>query len=57
MQNFLANFYFCFAVALKGLVCTLAVEHQIWYTTRIDLPTDVAMQVVSLVLGGVLYPW
>ena len=40
--KFLANFYFCFAVALKGLVCTLAVEHQIRYTKRVDLPTDVA---------------
>jgi len=55
--NFLANFYFCFAVALKGLVCKLAVEHQIRYTKRVDLPTDVAVQVVSLVLGGVVYPW
>ena len=53
----MANFYFCFAVALKGLVCKLAVEHQIRYTKRIDIPTDVAVQVVSLVLGGVVYPW
>ena len=57
MQNFLANFYFCFAVALKGLVCKLPVEHQIRYTIRVDLPTDVAVQVVSLVLGGIVYPW
>ena len=56
-QVFLANFYFCFAVALKGLVSKLAVEHQIRYTKRVDLPTDVAVQVVSLVLGGVVYPW
>ena len=27
------------------------------YTKRADLPTDVAVQVVSLVLGGVVYPW
>ena len=47
---------FCFAVALKGLVCNLAVEHQIGYTKRVDLPIDVALQVVSLVLG-VVYPW
>ena len=47
----------CFAVALKGLVCKLAVEHQIRYTKRVDFPTDVAVQVVSLVLGGVVYPW
>ena len=43
-----------FAVALKGLVCKLAAEHQIRYTKRVDLPTDVAVQVVSLVLGGVV---
>ena len=53
---FLANFFFCFAVALKGLVRKLAVEHQIRYTKRVDLPTEVAVQ-VSLVLGGVVYPW
>ena len=53
----IANFCFSFAVALKGLVCKLAVEHQIRYTKRVDLPTDVAVQVVSLVLGGVVYPW
>ena len=53
----IANFYFCFAVALKGLVYKLAVEHQIRYTKRVDLPTDVAVQVVSLILGGVVYPW
>ena len=53
----LADFYFCFAVALKGLVCKLAVGHQIGYTKRFDFPTDVAVQVVSLVLGGVVYPW
>ena len=47
----------CFAVAFKGLVCKLAVEHQVRYTKRVDLPTDVAVQVVSLVLGGVVYPW
>ena len=46
-----------FAVALKGLVCKLAGEHQIRYTKRVDLPTDVAVQVVYLVLGGVVYPW
>ena len=56
-QNNLANFYFCFAVALKGLVCKLGVEHQIRYTKRVELPTDVAVQVVSLVLGGVVYQW
>ena len=55
--NFLANFYFCFAVALKGLACKLAVEYQIRHTKRVDLPTDVAVQVVSFVLGGVVYPW
>ena len=54
---YIANFYFCFAVALKGLVCKLAAEHQIRYTKRVDLPTDVAVQVVPLVLGGVVYPW
>ena len=43
-------------VALKGLVCKLAVEYQIRYTERVDLPVDVAVQVVSLVLGGVVYP-
>ena len=48
---------FCFAVALKGLVSKLAVEHQIRYTKRLNLLTDVAVQVVSLVLGGVVYPW
>ena len=54
----LANFYSCFAVALKGLMCKLAVEHQIRYTKRLNLTTDVAVQVVaSLVLGGVVYPW
>ena len=26
------------------------------YTNRVDLPTDVAVQVVSLVFGGVVYP-
>ena len=57
MQFFLANFYFCFAVALKGLVCKLAVEHRIPYTNRVDLPTDVAVQVMYLVFGGVVYPW
>ena len=56
-QHFLANSYFCFAVALNGLVCTLAVEHQIRYTKRVDLPADVAVLVASLVLGGVVYPW
>ena len=53
----LGNFYFCYAVALKGLVRKLAVEHQFRYTKRDDLPTGVAVQVVSLVLGGVVYPW
>ena len=51
------NFYFCFAVALKGLVCKLAAEHQIRHTKRVDLATDVAVQVVSLDLGGVVYSW
>ena len=54
---FLANFHFFFAVALKGLAFKLALEHHIRYTKRVDLPTDVAVQVVSLVLGGVVYPW
>ena len=53
---FLANFCFCFAVALKGLVCKIAVEHQIRYAKRVDLTTDVTVQVMSLVLGGVVYP-
>ena len=57
MQIFLAKFYFCFAVALKRLVCKLAIEHQIRHTKRVDLPTTVAVRVVSLVLGGVVYPW
>ena len=35
----------------------LAVEHQIRCTKRVDLPTNVAVQVVSLVLDGVVYPW
>ena len=56
-QNFLANFYFCFAVALKNLLWKLAVEHQIRCTKRVDLPTNVAVQVVTLVLDGVVYPW
>ena len=57
MQKFLASFFFCFGVALIGLVCKLAVGHQIRYTKRVDLPTeDVAVQVVSLVLGDVMYP-
>ena len=56
-QKFLVNLYFCFAVASKGLVCKLAVEHQTRYTKRVDLPTDIGVQVVSLVLGGVAYPW
>ena len=47
----------CFAVALKGLVCKLDVEHQIRYTKRVDLPTDVAVHMVFLVVGGVVYPW
>ena len=46
---------FCFA--LKGLVCKLAVEHQMRYTKRVDLPTDVAVQVVSVVLRDVVHPW
>ena len=56
---FLANFCSCFAVALKGLVCKLAVDYQIYTHNcrRVDLSTDVAVQVVSLVLGGVVYPW
>ena len=37
-------------------MCKLAVEHQIRYTKRVDLPTDIAVQVVSLDLGGVVYP-
>ena len=53
----LANFCFCFEAALKGLVCKLAVEHQIRCTKRVDLPTDVAVQVESFVLGDVVYPW
>ena len=52
----LANFYVRFAVALKGLVCKVAVEHQIRYTKRVDLRTDVAVQVVPLGLGGVVCP-
>ena len=57
MQKFLASFFFCFGVALIGLVCKLAVGHQIRYTKRVDLPTeDAAVQVVSLVLGDVMYP-
>ena len=56
-QNFLANFHFCFAVAINDLVCKLAVENQIRYTKRVDRPTEVAVQVVSLVLGGVVHPW
>ena len=46
-----------FAIALEGLVCKLAVDHRIRYTKRVDLPTDVAVQVVYLVHGGVVYPW
>ena len=38
-------------------MCRLAVEHHIRYTKRLNLPTDVAVQVVSVVLGGVVYPW
>ena len=56
-RKILANFYFCFAVDLDGLVCKLAVQYQNRYTKRVDLPTDVAVQVVSLFLGGVVYPW
>ena len=33
-KTFLANFCFCSAVGLKGLVCKLTVEHQIRYTKR-----------------------
>ena len=57
MHFFLANFNICLAVALKGLACKLAVEHQIRCTKRVDLPTDVAVQVVSFVVGGLVYPW
>ena len=46
-----------FCGALKGLVCKLAVKHQSRYTKRDDLPTDVAVQVVFVVLGGAVYPW
>ena len=49
--------FFFVAVALKGSVCKLPVEHQLRYTKRVDLPTDVAVQVVSLDLGGVVRPW
>ena len=49
--------YFGFAIALKGLMCKQAVEHQIRYTKRVDLPTDVAVQVVCSVRGGAVYPW
>ena len=49
--------FLCFAVALKGLVCKLAVEQQIQYSKRLDLPTDAAVQVVSIILGGGVYPW
>ena len=49
--------YFGFAIALKGLMCKQAVEHLIRYTKRLNLPTNVAVEVVSLVLGGVVYPW
>ena len=54
---FLANFYSCFTVTLKGLVCQLAVERLIGHTKRVDFPTDVAVQAVSLVLVDVVYPW
>ena len=37
-------------------MCKLAVEHLIRYSKRVDLPTDVTVQVASLVLGGVVYP-
>ena len=53
-ENFNANFHLCFAVALKRLACKLAVEQQIRCTRRVDLPSFVAVQVVSLVLGGVM---
>ena len=56
-QKNIAYFYFYLAVALKGLMCKLAIEHQIRYTKRLNLPTDVTVQVVSLGLGGVVYPW
>ena len=46
-----------FCGGFEGLVCKPAVEHQIRYTKRVDLPTDVAVRVVSLVLGGVVHPW
>ena len=49
--------YFGFAIALKSLMCKQAVEHQIRYTKRRNIPTDVPVQVVSLVRGGVVYPW
>ena len=55
-EKIIANFYVCFEVALC-LMCKLAVEHQIRYNKPLKLPTDVAVQVVSLVLGGVVYPW
>ena len=47
---------FCGRFERSG-VQAIAVEHQIGYTKRVDLPTNVAVQVVSLVLGGVVYPW
>ena len=46
---------FRFAVALKGVVGKIAEEHEIRKIKRVDLPTEVAVQVVSLVLGGVVY--
>ena len=55
---FLPTFTFVLrSLSKKGLVCKLAVKHQIRYTNRVDLPTDVAMQVVSSAVCGVVYPW
>ena len=45
--NCSCQLFFFFVVTLKGLVCQLAVEHQIRFTKRVDLPTSVALQVVS----------
>ena len=44
-------------MALKGLVCKLDIEHQMRYTKRVELSTDVTVQAVPLALGGVVYPW
>ena len=47
---------FCGRFERSGVQASCRAPNSV-YTKRIDIPTDVAVQVVSLVLGGVVYPW